>query len=244
MLFFLALCLSTCLRGISSSATCTLSTAGVEQVQGTLTTLTTDVTALSTAVSTLTTNVATLQTAVTAISGQTTTIDTVTTNTQTTVNAIAADLVVNADIAEYLATITPVAYSPMAAGYAGGIFGFTSGTTLPWSGTEFTATSFCTANLAPTIWKLDAAWNTAVTTAAFPLVVASVAASLPTAASYQFMVLYNDACTLSFTYGAITGTCCTNPATVNYVYSTNTGQFTCSDLTTPVFPLCAAYQTA
>lgn len=229
---------------VSGSATCTLSTAGVEQVQGTLTTLTSDVTTLSTAVATLTTNVATLQTAVTAISGQTTSIETITTNTETTVNAIAADLVVNADIAEYLATITPIAFSPMAGGYAGGIFGFTSPTTLPWSGAQFTVASFCSSNLAPTVWKLDAAWNTATTTAAFPLIVAAVTASLPTAASYQFMVLYNDACTLSFTYGTITGTCCTDSSVVNYVYSTNTGQFTCSDLTTPVFPLCAAYQTA
>jgi len=241
------LCAVACLlhtQKVHGSATCTLSTAGVEQVTDSLSHLTTDVNDLSTAVATLTTNLATLQTAVTAISGQTTTIDTVTANTQTTVNTIASGMSANTDIANFLAAISPIAYSSMAAGYAGGIFGFTSPSTLPWSGTEFTVTSFCAANYAASNWKLDASWNTPATIAAFPIVVSTIMASLPSAGSYLFMVVYNDACTTTFTYGGIVGTCCTSPTTTNYVYSSATGQFTCSDLTTPLFPLCAAYQTA
>ena len=224
------------------SVLCTLSTAGVTQVSGTLTTLTTDVTTLQTAVTALASAVTTLQTAVTAIGTTTTSIDTTVVATQTTVNTIATQSAISFDVVTFLGTVMPVAYAPMAGGYAGGTFGFTSGTVLPWSGPTFLVTTFCAQNFAYSDWSLNTAWNTATTKAAFPLIVAQISSSLPTVASYNYRVTYSDSCSTSFTYGAITGTCCTDSTVHDYVYTTSTGVFTCSDQTTALFPLCAAAQ--
>jgi hypothetical protein len=232
-------------KNTTGASTCTLSYAGVEQVAGTLTTLTTDVTNLQAAITALTTTVNTLatQTSLTAVATAVTAIGVTTVNTETTVNTIASELVVNVDQINFLAAVTPIAYSPQAAGYLGQVFGWTSGTVLPWSGGEFLTTTFCPLNGGNT-WLLDAAANTAVTIASFPQILTSIVGSLPTAASYNFLVIYNDACPgPAFSYGAITGTCCTLSTNHDYIYNTATGAFTCSDQTTPAFPLCAATPT-
>lgn len=248
---FFFVVLAVLLARAHGAGTSTLSARGVEQVSGTLTTLTTDVTNLATSVATLTTNlgtlttnVATLQTSVNTINTLVTAIGTTTTNTQTTVNAIAADLTVNIDQVSFIAAVAPIAFSPMAAGYSTGIFGWTSGTLLPWSGAQITVLNFCDNNFATTVWLLDAAVNDADTIAAFSEVVAESAGSLPTAGSYNFLVKYNDVCAgPGFTYGTLVGTCCIDPLVTDYIYNTATAQFTCSDQTTPAFPLCVIAQT-
>ena len=148
----------------------------------------------------------------------------------------------------FIGSITPLGNALKPVTYEYGVTSWTSTAPVPW-GPEVGTAFFCANDNAnggsvvnnDGIWPLDAASNNDVTQY-FAFITAGPALQAQLAIVGEpnpiFLVEYTDACVGTFTFASFPGTCCGDPTNVYYFYNFDAGTFTCSDNTTPVYPLC------